>query len=78
MDDHALVSRVLEGDKDAFRDLIRINKRLVEHLVGRMVANKEDSEEICMDVFLKVHEKIGDFNFQSKLSTWIGKICCIL
>jgi len=43
-------------------------------MVGRMIRNKSECEEICMDVFLKVHQKLGDFNFQSKLSTWIGAI----
>ena len=34
----------------------------------------EDREELCQDVFLKVYEKISEFNFQSKLSTWIATI----
>ncbi len=47
---------------------------LVAHMVGRLVDRNEDREELCQDVFLKVYEKIGEFNFQSKLSTWIATI----
>ena len=74
MDDRALVSRVLSGDMQAFMLLIRQHERLVAHMVGRLVKNDEDREELCQDVFVRVHEKLAEFSFQSKLSTWIATI----
>lgn len=74
IEDQALVSRVLSGDLQAFRLLIRQHERLVAHMIGRLVKKEEDREELCQDVFLKVHEKLGEFSFQSKLSTWIATI----
>lgn len=73
-DDQALASYVAQGNQHAFELLIRKYQRLVVHMVGRVVNNSEDLEEICQDVFLKVYEKISEFNFQSKLSTWIATI----
>ena len=73
-DDQALVSRVLKGDMQAFRSLIKKHERLVGHMVGRVVKQEEDREEICQDVFMKVYEKLSEFNFQSQLSTWIATI----
>lgn len=73
-DDRALVSRVLSGDMQAFRTLIKTHERLVAHMVGRVIKQEEDREELCQDVFMKVYEKLGDFNFQSQLSTWIATI----
>jgi RNA polymerase sigma-70 factor (ECF subfamily) len=73
-DERALVSRVLNGDLQAFRELIKLHERLVLHMIGRLVKNDSDSEELCQDVFLKVHEKLADFSFTSKLSTWIATI----
>jgi RNA polymerase sigma-70 factor (ECF subfamily) len=58
----------------AFRLLIKQHERLVAHMVGRLVKHDEEREELCQDVFLKVYEKLSDFNFQSKLSTWIATI----
>ncbi|HMJ69296.1 MAG TPA: sigma-70 family RNA polymerase sigma factor [Cyclobacteriaceae bacterium] len=58
----------------AFRTLIKKHERLVVHMVGRLVKHDEDREELCQDVFMKVYEKLGDFNFQSQLSTWIATI----
>lgn len=73
-DDQALASQVAQGNQPAFELLIRKHQRLVAHMVGRLVNNPEDLEEICQDVFLKVYDKISEFNFQSKLSTWIATI----
>ena len=43
-------------------------------MIGRLVKNAEEREELCQDVFLKVYEKLGEFSYQSKLSTWIATI----
>lgn len=43
-------------------------------MVGRLVRRPEDHEELCQDVFVRVYEKLGEFSFQSKLSTWIATI----
>jgi RNA polymerase sigma factor (sigma-70 family) len=74
IDDKGLVQRILEGDMHAFRLLISQHQRLVAHMIGRLVKNQEEKEGLCQDVFLKVHEKLGEFSFQSRLSTWIATI----
>jgi RNA polymerase sigma factor (sigma-70 family) len=74
IDDKALVSQVLSGDRQAFRVLIKHHERLVGHMIARLIDRQEDREELCQDVFLKVYEKLGEFSFQSKLSTWIATI----
>ncbi|HEY9489969.1 MAG TPA: sigma-70 family RNA polymerase sigma factor [Chryseosolibacter sp.] len=74
MDDRMLVARVLAGDAQSFMLLIRQHERLVAHMVGRLVKSSEDRDELCQDVFLRVHEKLSEFSFQSKLSTWIATI----
>lgn len=74
IEDRTLVANVLAGDMQAFRLLIKQHERLVVHMVGRLVKKNEECEELCQDVFLRVHEKLGEFSFQSKLSTWIATI----
>jgi RNA polymerase sigma factor (sigma-70 family) len=73
-DDRALVSRVLAGDMQAFGQLIKLHEKLVGHMVGRLVKRDEEREELCQDVFLRVYDKLGEFSFQSRLSTWIATI----
>lgn len=74
LDEKGLVKRINRGDKEAFRSLVCAYKGLVAHIVFRMVPSKADGEDLCQDVFLKVYTSLPSFRFQSKLSTWIGRI----
>lgn len=73
-EDQALVSKVLSGDMQAFRLLIKQHERLVAHMIARIVKSDVEREELCQDVFLRVYEKLSEFTFQSRLSTWIATI----
>jgi len=73
-EDQQLIKRIIEGDMQAFKLLIKRNERLVAHMVAKIVSIEEDREELCQDVFLKVYDKLETFNYQSKLSTWIATI----
>ena len=74
MDEKDLVKRIVEGDPQAFKELIQQHQRLVSHMIGRLIDNDLDREELCQDVFIKVYDHIGKFKFDSKLSTWIATI----
>lgn len=74
MEERELVSRVLSGNIQAFRLLIKQHERLVSHMISRVVKNDQECEELCQDVFMRVYERLGDFSFNSKLSTWIATI----
>lgn len=74
MDDATLISQIRNGNTNAFRYLVDNNRKLVWHLVLRMVNRAEDAEDICQDVFLRVFRDIAKFRGESKLSTWIGSI----
>ncbi len=69
-----IVSRILNGDLNAFKVLVKQYERLVTHMVNRLVQNKEDTEDVCQDVFIRVYKYLPGFKFQSKLSTWIAQI----
>ncbi len=43
-------------------------------MINKLVDNDQIIEELAQDVFMKVHEKLPGFRFESKLSTWIGTI----
>jgi RNA polymerase sigma-70 factor (ECF subfamily) len=73
-DDRSLVSAVLEGDGRAFERLVRTHQRMVEHIVDRVLRDRDAVPDVCQEVFLAVHRHLPRFEFGARLSTWIGRI----
>ncbi|SET52753.1 RNA polymerase sigma-70 factor, ECF subfamily [Draconibacterium orientale] len=76
MNDAQLVQQVLNGNNHAFRFLAGKYQRLVMHVVGRIIQQEDEREDICQEVFIKVFKKLKRFRGDSKLSTWIASIAC--
>lgn len=72
--DKVIVSKILEGNQNAFTLLVKKHERLVYHIVNRIVLDNEATKDICQEVFIKVYLKLEDFKFDAKLSTWIATI----
>ncbi len=73
-EDQELVTAVLARTPGAFERLIARHKALVWHVVFRMVKHPEDARELSQDVFLRVHQRLHQYRFESSLSTWIGRV----
>lgn len=69
------IKNLRSGNQVAFSLLIDDYQQKVFHTCISFVPNKEDAEDIAQEVFLEVYKSIGKFKGNSKLSTWIYKIC---
>ncbi len=74
MNDQDLIKQVLRGQRQAFAQLVDRYKDYVFTVVLRLVKNREEAEEIAMDVFMKVHKNLKHFHGKSKFSTWLYSI----
>src|SRR5512146_279896 len=72
--DAAVVAQVLAGDRDAFRILVDRHSRSLFHLVYRMTANQQDTEEILQETFLRAYKALERFEMRSNFGTWIYRI----
>lgn len=72
--DRAMVTAVLAAEPGAFERLLSTHQRLVWVLVQRLVRDPEVARELCQEVFLRVSRQLHQFRFESRLSTWIGRI----
>jgi RNA polymerase sigma factor (sigma-70 family) len=68
------IERILDGDLNSFKGLIRQHETLVIGMVRRIIKDQNDVEDMCQEVFIKVFKNLHNFKFHSKLSTWIGQI----
>ena len=74
MQDKELVNSVLRGEIHVFATIIKNTEGLVAQIVFKLITNAEDRKDIAQDIYLKAFKSLSGFKYQSKLSTWIGKI----
>jgi RNA polymerase sigma-70 factor (ECF subfamily) len=72
--DHELVEAVLRNAPGAFEALVRAHQGLCWHIIYRMVRHPEDARELCQETFLRVHQKLHQYRYESALKSWIGQI----
>lgn len=74
LNDNEIISKVLNGDHQAYAGLVNRYQNYVFTLVLRMVRNREDAEEVAQDIFIKAYRSLADFRGASKFSTWLYTI----
>lgn len=72
--DHDLFRRVRKGDMVAFNELVNRYKDRLMNVIGRMPLNREETEDIIQDTFLRVYQHRDAFDFKHCFSTWIYTI----
>jgi len=69
-----LVKKILDGDPEHFRIFIEKYRKLVFHIIHRLVDDETEQEELGQEIFVKIYQSLPSFRFQSNLATWITKI----
>lgn len=72
--DKIIVSKVLNGDGNAFGEIIECyNNRLVS-FICKMGVKPEDSLDVAQDVFIKAYNNLYRYNTKWEFSTWLFTI----
>lgn len=69
-----LVSRILKRDEQAFIGFVKEHERSLFAYVFRQIRDPELAEEIVQDVFIDFLESLRNFQYQSKLKTFLFSI----
>lgn len=72
--DIEIISAVLNGNQQAYAQIVERHKTFVFTLVYRYIKNREDAEEVAQDIFVKAYRALADFKGASKFSTWLYTI----
>jgi RNA polymerase sigma-70 factor (ECF subfamily) len=72
--DSEIISRILQGDKQAYAELVKRYQNFVFTICLRYTSIREDAEEISQDIFVKAYRCLSDFRGDSKFSTWLYTI----
>jgi RNA polymerase sigma-70 factor (ECF subfamily) len=73
-DDEITVARIVAGEKDLFRLLVRRHERAVYGMGLSFFRNGDDAADFVHDVFLKAYRSLGHFEGRARFSTWLYRI----
>jgi RNA polymerase sigma-70 factor (ECF subfamily) len=74
MDEQKTLKSALEGDINAFQSLFSSFQNQLKSYLYRLLANRNDAEDLAHDTFIKAYEKLPTFKGESSLKTWVFQI----
>jgi RNA polymerase sigma-70 factor (ECF subfamily) len=72
--DQALLERYRHGDRDAFTDLVVRYQRPIYNAAFWVLRRPEDASDITQIVFLRVAERLDEYDPRYKFFSWIYRI----
>ena len=74
IDDSVLVERCRQGDSAAMERLILKYQKRIYNVILRMCRNTDDAAELTQETFVKIIQKINEFEGRSNFYTWAFRI----
>ena len=72
--EHALIRGALQGDEQAFHDLVTAHERRAWRVARNLVPSAEDASDLVQEAFLRVFRNLERFDFKHDFSTWLYRI----
>lgn len=69
-----IIARARAGDAQAWGELYREYAPLVFRLCRRTLPTREDAEDATMDIFLKLRDKLGQFDPDRPFRSWLYRV----
>jgi len=68
------IKQVLKGDQNAFADIVSLYQHKLYQVCYRMLGNKQESEDIAQEAFVRAYMNLHTFDQKRKFSTWLYRI----
>ncbi len=72
--DQELVARVLDGDQQAFAELVELYQQAVYNLAYRMLGNVDEAEDATQETFLRAYQHLRRYDLTRPFKTWLLSI----
>lgn len=75
-----LLEKAREGDRQAFKAIVRIYQQKVFLLAYSILRNREDGMDIVQETFLRLYQKLGAYEREKNFQAWLlqmAKNLCI-
>lgn len=74
-DERGWIAASLNGDREAFAELVRRYQHRVFRLAGRFFRRPEDVEEVAQETFLTAWRKLHTYAERAPFEHWLTRIC---
>ncbi|MFT5367502.1 MAG: RNA polymerase sigma-70 factor (ECF subfamily) [Candidatus Latescibacterota bacterium] len=75
LSDPKLVACVLNGDKEAYSELVNRHHVRIYQMAYNLVGSSDDADDLAQLVFLKAFRSLHRFQGNAQFSTWLYRIC---
>jgi RNA polymerase sigma factor (sigma-70 family) len=73
--DSEIISLVLDGQKDQFALLMdRYERIIVGYLLPMLNYHRQDTEDVCSEVWIRAYQKLGSYKPKGKFLSWIYQV----
>lgn len=69
-----LIKKAIDGDEAAYKKLMENYRGAIYNLLYKMVRNREETEDLVQEAFMKAFRALPSFNEEYAFSTWLYKI----
>lgn len=69
-----LLSRLQRGEAGAFEALVEAHQDRLFDFCVRLLGDREEAFDVLQEVFVSVHQNLGSFRSEARLSTWLLRI----
>jgi RNA polymerase sigma-70 factor (ECF subfamily) len=64
----------MEGDQDAFRELVVRYHPRIFNLIHNLIRDRDEADDLAQEVFIKAFRSLSGFKGQAQVYTWLYRI----
>ncbi len=72
--DVGLMLEFQNGDISSFEELVKKYKESVINIIYRFIGDRDEAEDLALEVFLRVYQAAKNYEAKAKFTTWLYKI----
>lgn len=74
MKEEEIIRELKKGNNEIFQLIVEEYKNRVFSCAYKFTRNYTEAQDLSQEIFLKIYSNIQNFNFKSKLSTWVYRV----
>lgn len=72
--DADIIAECLSGRKESFAELMARYRRLVYNVIFNYTGNRDDSDDLFQEVFIRIYQSLGTYDATCRFSAWAIRI----